>query len=112
MVDKSPLELSALDNASVMGGEYLESIGKAAGLTMLSVGEWMTFVEVICTGWEDGKQQADSRLREELERLTVQYRDDSTVWNDDGAPLRDNRPLAKAELDVREVTGTPPKPPF
>jgi hypothetical protein len=69
MVDKSPLELSALDNASVMGGEYLESIRKTDLMTM-SLGEWMTFVEVICTGWEDGKQQANHRFETDLDRLT------------------------------------------
>lgn len=68
MIDPHPLKLSALDNVSVMAGEYLESLGKT-DLATLSLGEWMAFLNVAVTAWEDGKQQAESRLREDLDRV-------------------------------------------
>jgi len=80
MIDKSPVEIAALEHASDLAGEYLESL-KKTDLVTLSRGEWMTLVEVIVTGWGDSKQQADGRLREDLDRLSdppLEFTDPST----------------------------------
>lgn len=52
MIDPDEHEAKALDYASEMGGEYLESIGKT-DLGALSLEEWMTFIEAVVTGYQD-----------------------------------------------------------
>lgn len=52
MIDPSPREIEALEAASPVAGEYLDSLGKT-DLADLSRDEWMTFIEVIVTAYQD-----------------------------------------------------------
>jgi hypothetical protein len=50
MIDKTPNEMAALEHAGVMGGEYLESIGKF-DLSSLKPEEYATFIESVVDGF-------------------------------------------------------------
>ena len=52
MIDPTPNERDAIRHGGEMGGEYLESLGRA-DLTRLSEAEWLTFVECVITGYCD-----------------------------------------------------------
>lgn len=52
MIDPDPHETAALAAAGPLAGEYLESIGKT-DLATLSEGEWLTFLEVVVTAYQD-----------------------------------------------------------
>ena len=53
MIDPTPGEITALEHAGAVGGEYLESVGKAESFTNLSWNEWMTLVETVVTAYLD-----------------------------------------------------------
>lgn len=59
MVDPTEHEVAALETASDQAGEYLESLGKS-DLAALSHDEWMTFLEVVVTGWTDRLRELES----------------------------------------------------
>lgn len=50
MIDPTKTEIEAMQEGARMGGEYLDSI-KKTDLATMSYQEWMTFIEVICTGF-------------------------------------------------------------
>jgi hypothetical protein len=52
VIDPTDLEIQAMQAASEMAGEYLESIGKT-DLATLEYDEWMTFIEVVCTTFNE-----------------------------------------------------------
>ena len=52
MVDPDEHEIAAIEAASPMAGEYLESIGKT-DLVVLTEAEWMTLLEVVVTAYQD-----------------------------------------------------------
>ena len=52
MVDPDEHEIAAIAAASLMAGEYLESIGKT-DLAVLSEAEWLTLLEVVITAYQD-----------------------------------------------------------
>ena len=52
MVDPDEHEIAAIEAASPMAGEYLESIGKT-DLAVLTDAEWMTLLEVVVTAYQD-----------------------------------------------------------
>jgi hypothetical protein len=52
MIDPSEHEVAALEAASPLAGEYLESIGKT-DLATMSEDEWMTLLDVVVTGFQD-----------------------------------------------------------
>lgn len=52
MIDPDEHEAKALDYASEMGGEYVESLGKTS-LADFTGQEWQTLVECIVTGYGD-----------------------------------------------------------
>lgn len=52
MIDATDREIAALQAASPLAGEYLESIGKT-DIGAMSLEEWMTFLEVVVTGFQD-----------------------------------------------------------
>lgn len=56
MVDPSEHEQAAIVAASPSAGEYLESIGKT-DLAVLSESEWLTFIEVVVTAYQDALAQ-------------------------------------------------------
>lgn len=52
MVDPDEHEIAAIQAASPMAGEYLDSIGKT-DLATLTDAEWLTFLEVVITAYQD-----------------------------------------------------------
>ena len=52
MVDPDEHEIAAIEAASPMAGEYLESIGMT-DLAVLTEAEWMTLLEVVVTAYQD-----------------------------------------------------------
>jgi len=52
VIDPDEHEIAAIEAASPMAGEYLESIGKT-DLAVLSQAEWLTLLEVIITAYQD-----------------------------------------------------------
>lgn len=54
MTDPTVDEIKAMEAASAPAGEYLDSIGKT-DLATLTYGEWMTFIEVICSAYESNR---------------------------------------------------------
>lgn len=52
MVDPDEHECVALEFASQMGGEYLESIG-VTDLSRVTADQWQSLVECIVTGYQD-----------------------------------------------------------
>ena len=52
MVDPDDHEEAALEFASQMGGEYIESLDKT-DLAAFTAKEWATLVECIVTGYQD-----------------------------------------------------------
>ena len=52
MIDPSPEEIAAIEAASPIAGEYLESIGKS-DLAKMDESEWLTFLEVVITAYQD-----------------------------------------------------------
>lgn len=57
MIDPNKHEVNALAAASVMGGAYVESIGKT-DLATWQEAEWAELVEVIVTAYQDHLQNA------------------------------------------------------
>ena len=57
MTDPTEDEIGAMEHASTLGGEYLDSIGKT-DLTTLDHEEWMTFIEAVCTAFRDKLTEA------------------------------------------------------
>jgi hypothetical protein len=55
MIDPTPQEIRAIELASAPAGQYIESIGKTDMATW-SESEWLTFLEVVVTGFQDGMQ--------------------------------------------------------
>lgn len=56
VIDPDEHEIAAIQAASPMAGEYLESIGKT-DLAVLSDAEWLTLLEVIVTAYQDALAQ-------------------------------------------------------
>lgn len=52
MVDPNEHEQAAIEAAGPVAGEYLESIGKT-DLAVLTPDEWLTFLEVVVTAYQD-----------------------------------------------------------
>lgn len=59
MVDPDEHEQAALEFASQMGGEYLESVG-VTDLAQITAEQWLTLVECIVTGYQDNLMEATS----------------------------------------------------
>lgn len=57
MVDADAHEIAAIAAAGPLAGEYLESIGKT-DLATLSEAEWLTFLEVVVTAYQDALVRA------------------------------------------------------
>lgn len=57
MVDSDAHEIAAIAAAGPLAGEYLESIGKT-DLATLSEAEWLTFLEVVVTAYQDALVRA------------------------------------------------------
>ena len=68
MIDPTPNEKAAVVNGGRMGGEYLDSIGKT-DLETLESDEWLTFVEVLVTGYCDHLRALAARDEEQLQKL-------------------------------------------
>ena len=68
MIDPTPNEKAAVVNGGRMGGEYLDSIGKT-DLETLEPDEWLTFVEVLVTGYCDHLRALAARDEEHLRKL-------------------------------------------
>ena len=65
VVDPDAHEAAAIAAAGPLAGEYLESIGKA-DLALLSEAEWLTFLEVVVTAYQDAlvrRLEAERTLR-------------------------------------------------
>ena len=56
VIDPDEHEIAAIQAASPMAGEYLESIGKT-DLAVLTDTEWLTLLEVIITAYQDALAQ-------------------------------------------------------
>lgn len=74
MVDPTEDEISAIENASNYGGEFLDSIGawivtpeNPDGLT---AEQWMEFIEAVCTGYVDHLNEIASAREKALEQPT------------------------------------------
>ncbi|MBF0093943.1 MAG: hypothetical protein HQL34_05290 [Alphaproteobacteria bacterium] len=52
MIDPTPNEIAAMEAASPLAGEYIESLGKT-DMAAFTYDEWMTLIEVIITGYLD-----------------------------------------------------------
>ena len=52
VIDPDEYEIAAIEAASPMAGEYLESIGKT-DLAVLTEAEWLTLLEVVITAYQD-----------------------------------------------------------
>lgn len=52
MIDPTKLEMDAVKYGGVMGGEYLDSIGKT-DLATLSADEWESFLLCVVGGYHD-----------------------------------------------------------
>ena len=52
VVDPDEHEIAAIEAASPMAGEYLDSIGKT-DLAVLTKAEWLTLLEVVITAYQD-----------------------------------------------------------
>lgn len=52
VLDPDEHETAAIEAASPMAGEYLESIGKT-DLAVLTESEWLTLLEVVITAYQD-----------------------------------------------------------
>ena len=59
MIDPDEHEQAALEFASQMGGEFVESLGKT-DLAAFSAEDWATLVECIVTGYQDKLMEATS----------------------------------------------------
>lgn len=57
VVDADAHEIAAIAAAGPLAGEYLESIGKT-DLATLSEAEWLTFLEVVVTAYQDALVRA------------------------------------------------------
>ena len=68
MIDPTPNEKAAFVQGGEMGGEYLDSIGKT-DLEALEPDEWLTFVEVLVTGYCDHLRALAARDEEHLRKL-------------------------------------------
>jgi uncharacterized protein DUF6511 len=68
MIDPTPNEKAAFVQGGEMGGEYLDSIGKT-DLESLDREEWLTFVEVVVTGYCDHLRALAARDEEHLRHL-------------------------------------------
>jgi Family of unknown function (DUF6511) len=68
MIDPTPNEKAAFVQCGETGGEYLDSIGKT-DLERLSREEWLTFVEVLVTGYCDHLRALAARDEEQLRKL-------------------------------------------
>ncbi len=64
MTDPNENEIAALQAASPVAGEYLDSLGKT-DLAVLSQGEWMTLIEVIVSAFQDALAAAARTIRPE-----------------------------------------------
>ncbi len=52
MIDPTEHEIAAIQAASPMAGDYLESINKT-DLAVLTENEWLTLLEVVVTAYQD-----------------------------------------------------------
>ncbi len=68
MIDLTPNERAAFVRGGEMGGEYLDSLGKT-DLETLQLEEWLTFIEVIVTGYCDHLRALAERDEQLLRRL-------------------------------------------
>jgi hypothetical protein len=71
MIDPTPNEKAAFVRGGELGGEYLDRIGKT-DLEMLQPEEWLTFIEVIVTGYCDHLRALAERDEQLLRRLDPQ----------------------------------------
>lgn len=66
MIDPSPHEIEALLAASPVAGEYIESLGRN-DFTTWTEDEWMTFLEVVVTGYQEALQKAVEHANREAQ---------------------------------------------
>jgi hypothetical protein len=71
MIDPSPNETTAMEFGGLMGGEYLESIGKT-DLATLSVTEWDRFIDAVVTGYCDHLRELAARDRARLDAMIAE----------------------------------------
>jgi len=57
MIDPNQHEKAALRQASAVGGEYIESLGRT-DLTQWSAHEWATLIDVVVTAFQDHLREA------------------------------------------------------
>lgn len=65
MVDPNEQEVAALSHAGMLGGVYVESLGRT-DLSLWSEAEWATLVEVVVTAFQD-------HLREIYDRQPIPF---------------------------------------
>ena len=68
MIDPTPNEQAALLHGGIMGGEYLDSLGKT-DLAQLSTQEWQSFIELIVTGYCDHLRDLAGHDRNHLDGM-------------------------------------------
>lgn len=56
MIDPTKKEIAAIEAASVLAGQYIDSIGKTDMATW-SEFDWMNFIEAVVTGYSDEMQR-------------------------------------------------------
>ncbi|WP_338928364.1 DUF6511 domain-containing protein [Roseomonas mucosa] len=66
MIDPNPHEIEALLAASPVAGEYIESLGRT-DFTTWTEDEWMTFLEVVVTGYQEALQKAVEHANREAQ---------------------------------------------
>ena len=57
MIDPNEHEAAALRQASAVGGEYIESLGRS-DLAQWSAQEWATLIDVVVTAFQDHLREA------------------------------------------------------
>jgi hypothetical protein len=72
MIDPTPYEQTAMENAGEQAGQYLEALGKT-DLATLTAEEWATFINVVCTGYIDSIQEQMGRLEANLDYLRKRH---------------------------------------
>ena len=53
VIDPTQNEIAAMEHASDKAGEYIESLGGKTDMATFTYEEWMTLIEVVCTGFTE-----------------------------------------------------------
>ena len=69
MIDPTPNEQAALESASQMAGEYLESLGKT-DFAQLEVSEWNSLIESVVTGYTDRLRELAEQDQKQVQTVT------------------------------------------